>query len=144
MIEEDLLKPGRLSQAGFLGEDERLIEVIAADEVTLKKLGITFEQVADRIEYFIIAVNYPTNKPKIVDSIYEVTGTSWRGMQECPWGDRGEYSNMDFQIKNTKTGESILFPGLIVHLIRKHHFFEGKKSSYRVEPKRVIEVLGIK
>ena len=143
MLDESLLKPGKSSQEGFLGEDEKLAEVIASDEATLKKMGIDFEQIANRIEYFIKAVPYPTRTPKIVDECYEVVGTVWRGMQECPWGDKGEYSSMDFEIKNVKTGESIFFPGLIVNLIRKHLFFEGKKSAYRVDPKKVVEVLGI-
>ena len=44
-------------------------------------------------------------------------------------------------ILNRETGESFTGPGLIVHLIREHHFFEGKESPYRVEPEKAVRVL---
>lgn len=34
-------------------------------------------------------------------------------------------------------------PGLIVHLIRAHQFFEGSESPYRVEPRKAIRVLAL-
>lgn len=33
------------------------------------------------------------------------------------------------------------FPGLIVHLVRDHHFFEGKGTPYRLEPTTAARVL---
>lgn len=67
----------------------------------------------------------------------------WRGFQKCPWGCPADpqLGSIDFLILNRETGESFTGPGLIVHLIREHHFFEGKASPYRVAPEKVVRVL---
>ena len=51
------------------------------------------------------------------------------------------YGDIDFVITNNRTGETLKGPGLIVHLIRDHHFFEGKQSPYRVDPEKAARVL---
>ena len=56
-------------------------------------------------------------------------------VEHAPW------SNLDFLILNRQAGIQVTGPGLIVHLIREHHFFEGVESPYRVDPVRVSEVL---
>jgi hypothetical protein len=68
----------------------------------------------------------------------------YRGLQECPWGCEYEkWSSFDFLVLNRQTSKYITGPGLVVHLIRKHHFFEGFESPYRVNPAEVIRVLGL-
>jgi hypothetical protein len=37
-------------------------------------------------------------------------------------------------VTNRKTRAEIRGPGLVVHLIRDHHFFEGLLSPSRVDP----------
>ena len=49
---EESMKPGGLSMGGFLGEYEKLDEVLSADDETIKKLSLTHEQIASRLEYF--------------------------------------------------------------------------------------------
>ncbi len=69
----------------------------------------------------------------------------YRGLQECPWGcEYDRWSSFDFQILNRQTGESVTGPGLIVHLIRQHHFFEGVESPYRTDPQQLVRVLHIR
>jgi hypothetical protein len=70
--------------------------------------------------------------------------TQWRGFQECPWGCDVEPSwwSFDFLLLNRTTGEFITGPGMIVHLVREHHFFEGMESPYRTDPVKAIRVLG--
>ena len=69
----------------------------------------------------------------------------WRGFQECPWECDVEprWWSFDFLLLNRRTGEFITGPGMIVHLIREHHFFEGMESPYRTDPIRAIRVLGL-
>ena len=69
--------------------------------------------------------------------------TQWRSFQVCPWGCPADVQlgSIDFLILNRKTGESFTGPGLIVHLIREHHFFEGQASLYRVDPAKAVRVL---
>ncbi len=70
---------------------------------------------------------------------------SWRGVQECPWGCiiHPDWASIDFMILNRESGEFFTGPGLAVHLIREHHFFEGKGTSFRVDPAKAIRVLEI-
>ena len=53
------------------------------------------------------------------------------------------WGHFDFLILNRQTGEYVTGPGLIVHLIREHQFFEGSESPYRVEPAKAIQALGL-
>lgn len=143
-ILEESMRPGRLSVGGFLGEKEVLDQILRADDEMVRNLGLTHEQIADRIEYFIKAVHcYPIREGKLIDGIYLVSGAVYRGGQKCPWGDRILYSNIDLSIKNNRLGEELKLPGAIVHLIKKHQFYEGKESPYRVDPAKTIRVLGI-
>jgi hypothetical protein len=67
----------------------------------------------------------------------------YRGFQICPWGC-GAFGGADFMMLNRTTGESFCAPDLIIHLIRAHHFFEGRQSPYRVDPEKVIRTLEIR
>jgi hypothetical protein len=170
---ENRFKPGRMSVEGFMGEDESLDEIIADDSATLERLGITYDQIADRIEYFIknewrYAFGEATRgmelkeKNKLIlarkmrfndeesymetmlDDHYIINRWQYKGFQGCPWCD---YVNLvcgsDYAVENTDLKERITFPGLIVHLIREHHFFEGKGTSHRVDPEDAVRVLEI-
>jgi len=144
---EASMKPGKLSVGGFLGADEKLNDILKADDETVKRLGLTHDKIADRIEYFVNAVGYPSREGKLVDGKYLVGGTTWRGGQECPWNDAGfmvPHSDMDVFVRNQELNEELKFPGAIVHLIKQHHFYEGKKSPYRVDPEKAARVLNIK
>lgn len=52
-----------------------------------------------------------------------------------------KYADRDFLILDRSTGQYLKGPGLIVHLIREHHFFEGLDSPYRVDPEQAARVL---
>jgi hypothetical protein len=80
----------------------------------------------------------------LIEGDLQVFTAQYRGIQECPWNCEVEpkWSSFDFLILNRQSGEWVTGPGLIVHLIRKHQFFEGLESPYRLEPARVVQVLG--
>jgi hypothetical protein len=48
----------------------------------------------------------------------------------------------DYTITNIKTGDSISFSELLIHLISVHHFFEGD-VKHRLAPIEIIDVLEI-
>ncbi len=50
---EARMRPGGMSVGGFIGPQDRLIEVIAQDAKTLKALGISRHAIADRIELLL-------------------------------------------------------------------------------------------
>jgi hypothetical protein len=78
----------------------------------------------------------------VVGSHLQVFICQYRGLQECPWGCEYEsWSSFNFLILNRQSGKAVTGPGLVVHLIRNHHFFEGLESPYRVNPVEVVQVL---
>lgn len=76
---------------------------------------------------------------------YQVFFSGTRGLQDCPWDCRlsDSWGSFIFLLLNRQMGEYIVAPGLIVHLIREHHFFEGLESPYRIEPSKLAQVLGL-
>jgi hypothetical protein len=73
----------------------------------------------------------------------------WRGSQQCPWDCKAEtwgqvyWGSFDFLLINRRSSLFFTGPGMIVHLIREHHFFEGLESPYRVSPTKVALTLRI-
>lgn len=76
---------------------------------------------------------------------YQVFFIAFKGLQDCPWDCQldNTWSSFDFLLLNRQSGEYLFAPGLIVHLIREHQFFEGNESPYRVEPSKLAQVLGL-
>jgi hypothetical protein len=73
------------------------------------------------------------------------SSVTWCGHQDCPWGCGYQlWSNLDFRIENERAGEVVKGPGLIVHLIREHSFFEGLESPYRVNPIKLVKLLELR
>jgi hypothetical protein len=89
------------------------------------------------------AENLPSPKfGYLIDHQYQLFFAQFRGFQDCPWNCREpNWGSFDFLLLNRQSGEYIIGPGLIVHLIREHHFFEGKESPYRVEAQKLARVL---
>ena len=132
--------PGGSSAAGFLGWGESLEIVIAEDAIVLGNLGITAEKLGLRLKEILDA-------PRGADG-FSVKKLTTRGSQACPFDDCSlknclmiAHSNLDFTVVNTRTGEGIMGPGLIWHLVAEHQFFEGKYSGYRVDPVQLVNVL---
>jgi len=67
---------------------------------------------------------------------------SYRGTQTCPWGCSEQMgADFNFLLFNHVRKEFVSGPGLVAHLIREHHFFEGRESPYRVDPVKLSYVL---
>jgi hypothetical protein len=70
------------------------------------------------------------------------------GMQHCPWAvigdcsDSVKHASIDWTITSS-SGAQLSGPGLISHLIRSHHFFEGRSVRYRVEPIELAQLLDL-
>lgn len=139
------MRPGALSEGGFLGECERLEDVLARDRRTLARLGVTYDELAGRLGALIRAA-----PARVGHLVVEVAFCA--GRQVCPWssdihhrqctaGGGVEYDSCDWLIRNLRSRQVMCGPGLIVHLIRDHHFFEGVESPYRVDPAELARLL---
>lgn len=141
-----------------------LKELIARDEATIARLGITFDQLTqffDKIKkHFDKKIN-DHFKMFGYDGIHEITPTilgsftvrrvSWRGAEKCPFQSlldtqyHGyEYGSSDWYFINTKTGEELHIGDLLFHQISVHHFFQSPSSKYRVDPEKLIHFFGLK
>lgn len=158
---ESRMYPGQYSQEGFLQPGEKLQKVIDTDAKFLTSVGITYDQIADRLDTIIgkyyrllnlAAENGEKSDQIIVESKYQVSRVGYMGAQECPFQNQEldksyhgyEYGSNDFTISNLQTGHSFTFNTLLIHLILDHHFFESPKSSHRLDPAQVISMLDIK
>jgi len=168
---EDRMRPGAWSGGGFLGASESLEAVMLQDELTLRRLGISYKQIGDALAKVLSAMyerhwerhdrwrdriilrdastipsfsldNLPSVEDGFLDGNLQVFMTQWRGFQVCPWECAdAAWGSFDFLILNRQLGEFVTGPGLVVHLIREHHFFEGMEGPYRSDPAKLIRVL---
>ena len=135
-------EPGVLSPSGFLGEDTRHIhDIVAEDARTLAALGLEPSSVADALQRFI-----DIGKGGL-EGIVEWSGweirVQWdRGMGPCPFGEPGLYPKILTEVRRIDSEEILRFTQLGVHLIRRHGFFGGKGSVYRLDP-QTLHGLGI-
>lgn len=160
--------PGGCSGAGFLGWGEKLEDVIRDDEEILKRLGYThadilrkleeiqtnerqfFEQdeiFRKRNEKLALKGKEPRWPTKVERPDFTLESQYFLGGQSCPFEECKHHQSIapggchNVRITNVRSGAKIDMPGMIRHLIEEHHFFEGKGSSYRVDPERLVKVI---
>jgi len=140
-IAYEKMLPGVLTAQGFLGNDIRpLAEIIMEDEQEFIRLGLDFEEVADRLDALKQAGEKGLGEPITVGELLVQTGDA-RGMLPCPWGD-GLYHKNAISIQPADKpqeacveGEDMLiFSDLSIHLLRVHHFCQGLGSPFRLDP----------
>ncbi len=145
---ESILRPRGCSTEGFMGKDERLVEIIVKDYFTLKRLGLTYNYIANRLDEL-----FDINGGEIGDFKFCFDMTC--GVQYCPWPDtetckesilyvmprngKPHFKREEF-LKNKRDGKLKIISGLLPHLIRDHYFFEGLKTNYRVDPEEMYSL----
>lgn len=72
---------------------------------------------------------------------YIVGSRPYLGTQICPFGC-ATGTAVDFFVMNQETNHSMLYSGMMPHLIREHSFFEGH-VTYRVDPIHAALVFGL-
>lgn len=136
----------QFSDSGFLGATESLLDVLARDRETLRRYDITTEEIANLLDQ-TISGRLECYRVELGTEVYEVSAIEYLGSLSCPFERKINDSfvhkgPMDYKldikhrgkheyiITNIKTRKSILLPGLLVHLIRAHEFFEGEETPY--------------
>jgi hypothetical protein len=146
------MRPGAFSQSGFLGEHERLEDILAADALTLAELGLTTAELAAPLDRLLDAAERERRRSARVDGRFEIRIEVFTGFQICPWaasphsgqctaGGGVRHASVEWALRNLSTGERLSGPGLIVHLIGAHGFFEGLDSPNRVDPRALARIL---
>jgi len=148
---EARMRPGNFSQAGFLGREENLRQVLDSDARTLEELGVTADSLGDRLGQLLESAIASTRTQTRVGP-YRIRLQRYKGPQICPFAPephenpcpgRGDkrFASIDWSISNSRNGTQLTGPGLIVHLIGAHGFFEGIQSPYRVPPRKLAQLL---
>jgi hypothetical protein len=139
---EKLLRSSKLVAGGFMGDDARSVhEIIDADMAKLSRLGFTAKQVAGRMQQITdIAIPGLGTWVK-VDEQRQVKIDEAKGWLICPWPHPGRFAKRLTTVRHVKSGVSIRWSDLNIHLIGEHGFFEGKGSSFRIEPGTLIAAM---
>lgn len=135
------MRPGHITAQGFLGDDSRsLADIIEADSELLAQLGLDFDTICDRLERLRDEGQKGLGEPITVDGRWLVTSGDARGMLPCPWND-GLFHKNSILVENKANGSRLIYSDLSVHMMRAHHFCQGKGHAFRMEPELLKKVL---
>src|SRR5437763_1662012 len=134
------------SMAGFLGPDERLLDVLAADnDYVVGELGLTHQELAKHLHAVgTIGLWQHRNDRSRAEFVYhgrrfKVEVAITKGSPPSPFRD-GTESGTNATVWNVGSGKKLEFALLVPYMIERYGFYEGKGTSYRVDPKQVVEV----
>ncbi len=138
------MAPGVLCAEGFLGPDPRSLEdILAEDAGAVESLGLTHEQIGDRLNEIIQAAQAALGNPVRVGAQLTAIASDAMGPIPCPWGGCGVFAKGDVTLTDESSGKTFRLTPLSAHLIGKHGFYQGRETGYRLEPKELAELLGL-
>jgi len=143
-LEKDM-RPGAASRAGFLGKDERLLDVLAMDNAYIvDELGLTHQELARHLRLvgaigLKLGINQGPREFSYHGRKYKVKIDCFRGYQDSPFED-GTKTNCNATLWNLTNGKRLHYSLLVPEMIVRYGFYEGKGTPYRVEPRAVLEV----
>jgi hypothetical protein len=133
--------PGVIAAQGFLGDDSRpLVDIIEADEERFQSLGLTFEGISDKLMRLLQEGRKGLGEPITVEEKWLVKVDEARGFLPCPFED-GIFRKITATVTHKKSQSRMSYSELSLHLLKKHHFLEGRGSSFRLEPEILRSVL---
>lgn len=143
---EESMRPGGLSLAGFLGKDEGLLEVLAADNAWVLKAGLTHQELARHLNV-LVSIAKMVSKRREDSEVFVYRGVrfttskrEWLGYQESPFRD-GTKTSRDIVLKNVDNGKILKFSPLVPMMVERYGFYEGHGTSYRIDPRDIVKVL---
>ncbi len=131
------------SDAGFLGHDESLLEVMAEDNrFVVERLGLAHQDLARPLlllGHFARRQTRPRTV-KLGDMKFKVSAIHYNGSQYSPFEDHTSAST-DVTVINMRTGHGLTYSPLVPLMIERYGFYEGKGTSYRVDPRSILDLL---
>lgn len=137
------MKAGIITANGFLGTDTRgLAEILQKDGEAMEQLGLTFENAAAALDALKEAGAKGLGEPtELEDGIVVQTGDA-RGVLPCPWDD-GVFHKNSVVAVNPANGGRLVYSDLSIHLLREHHFCQGKGSEFRLDPAEMAKFISL-
>jgi hypothetical protein len=140
-LEKDM-RPGAYATKGFLGGEERLVDLLAEDNrYVVDELGLTHQELGKHLR----ALGEISGKAGGKEFRYH--GRRFKGSvrlsrwhQASPFRD-GTITNGLAIVDNLDNEKRIEYSLLMPDLIERYGFYEGKGTPYRLEPKKILEVL---
>ena len=137
------MRPGRIAQDGFLGNETRKLgDIIEADEAHVRRLGVTHGQIAERMRELREKGKAGLGEPISVPPHFVVQILSVRGKMPCPFRD-GSHRKTTIWVRDTRTGREVMFTDLGIHMIEQHGFYQGVGSPFRCDPDVLAEVFDL-
>jgi hypothetical protein len=131
---QEKMMPGKITGSGFLGDDPRpLVDIIQADEETAAGINLDWEEAIKKLESFLEQGKQGFGESVTVDKIWNVTVNEARGFHPCPYGD-GLHRKHVITVAHVSEDIKFTFSELSLHLLKAHHFLQGKGSPFRLEP----------
>lgn len=144
-LERDM-RPKKLSTAGFLGEKESLLEILAADNrYVVEELGLTHQELARHLRVLGALGEKGLEKPVEVlyhGRVYLVQNKKFRGFVNSPFED-GTKTNTETTVENKASGKKLSYSLLVPEMVERYGFYEGLGTKYRVDPRQIVAVLGL-
>jgi hypothetical protein len=145
------MRPGRsASDDGFLGPDESLADVLAHDQATVGRLGVTHLQLASVLQMFAALARLLGDRLGRDGGVeFDFNGQRWKilpmlrwsGGVESPIDGRAYYAQ--FRVENLSTDMEM--PFMELHpLLGARGFWEGRKEPervHRLDPEMLYEFL---
>lgn len=146
-LETDM-RPKKLSSAGFLGPEEKLLDVLAADNrYVVDEMGLSHQELARHLHALAAIGDWLALHDKAGDE-FVYHGKRFKALVEhARWSakspfDDGTKSGSNATVTNTETGKRMRYGLLVPYMVERYGFYEGKGTPYRLEPQTVVDVLG--
>ena len=150
-LEKDM-RPGAKSEVGsrlgFLGKDEKLLDILAGDnDFVLGKLGLTHQELAKHL-HIVGAITHKHAKAgddkegfdfKYHGRRYNTKYIAFRGIAHSPFYD-GTKTNTEVTLTNLDAKAKLKYSMLVPHMIERYGFYEGHGTPYRVDPRDIVAV----
>lgn len=141
---QERMKPGVITLDGFLGADGRnLIDILVEDDAEVKRLNLTHEKIAARMQELRDAGKEGLGDFISVSPHYEVSVDIARGKLPCPFGHRGLIRKSMIKVRNLEKDREITYTDMNIHMVNEHGFYQGKGSAFRMEISDLIDILDI-
>ncbi len=138
------MRPGVITQDGFLGTDHRsLQEVLDHDDATVRRLNLTHKAIAARMCELRDEGEKGLGEPIAVPPHFEIRVDSVRGKLPCPFLGGRIVQKLNTTVLNTRLDRQVTYTDLNIHMIETHGFYEGNGSPFRTSPEELVEILEV-
>jgi hypothetical protein len=139
---EAILRQSPIVRGGFLGHDHRSIEeILQSDMEHVMQSGYSMDRIVSRMRELTELGKQRLGGCAAINQVLSIRCEEYKGWIECPWGDQ---KNLDKRVTTALRSDlntSIQWTDLNIHLIEKHGFFEGRGSTFRIEPLELVQII---